>query len=250
MALGIRTAHTFTFRQLYAKLCQQHCDSGCGKPAPYLDVFTISRRCLWVGGGKCDNRQGPCDAKIISKRVWSTTTPSFPINRPEDATPLIFPGDVSNFHAIPYRIGRHSHLTWPSTRTGDLELTHYDYAEAQKFLLSKGYRLPEAYYPQSGSNSWRLSVVFAPWTATTGAEVVHGAFCPKCWDSEAQRCEALKTQIEASGELSRPVPRHLMAAALSKRQDRMASLALLIPHNMAFGTDEWLARHVVEKHGG
>jgi hypothetical protein len=43
MAIGIATAHTFNLKQLYEALCQHSCASGCGKPAPYLDMFTLTR---------------------------------------------------------------------------------------------------------------------------------------------------------------------------------------------------------------
>ncbi|KAF2821473.1 hypothetical protein CC86DRAFT_250435, partial [Ophiobolus disseminans] len=42
MAVAIDTAHTFSMKQLLAKLCQKHCDGdNCGKLAPYIDVFNL-----------------------------------------------------------------------------------------------------------------------------------------------------------------------------------------------------------------
>ncbi|KAI1539217.1 hypothetical protein PtrSN002B_004753, partial [Pyrenophora tritici-repentis] len=39
MAISIQTAHKFTIKDLFAKLCQRMCDgSGCDKFAPYLDA--------------------------------------------------------------------------------------------------------------------------------------------------------------------------------------------------------------------
>jgi hypothetical protein len=50
MALAIKTAHTFSIAQLFAKLCQTHCDAHtCANLAPYIDVFTMTRRCFGVG---------------------------------------------------------------------------------------------------------------------------------------------------------------------------------------------------------
>lgn len=61
MAVGMNTAHYFTMAELFSKLCQKTCDGqtydgkryngdSCGKVAPYLDVFRLSRRsieCAW-----------------------------------------------------------------------------------------------------------------------------------------------------------------------------------------------------------
>ncbi|KAF2027944.1 hypothetical protein EK21DRAFT_91041 [Setomelanomma holmii] len=59
MTLVIGTAHTFTFRQLLAKRCQKHCDGeGCAKLALPIDIFTLSRRCLSIGGA-CAFKLGP-----------------------------------------------------------------------------------------------------------------------------------------------------------------------------------------------
>ncbi|KAF2875371.1 hypothetical protein BDV95DRAFT_316071 [Massariosphaeria phaeospora] len=54
MAVGICTAHTFSMRDLFKKLCQRHCDH-CDKLAPYIDVFLLKRVCLNVGGS-CKER--------------------------------------------------------------------------------------------------------------------------------------------------------------------------------------------------
>jgi hypothetical protein len=50
MALAIKTAHTFSIAQLFAKLRQTHCNAhNCANLAPYIDVFTMTRRCFGVG---------------------------------------------------------------------------------------------------------------------------------------------------------------------------------------------------------
>lgn len=47
MALAINTAHNYTLRQLFTNLCQKNCDGkGCSSLAPFMDVFTLTRRCL------------------------------------------------------------------------------------------------------------------------------------------------------------------------------------------------------------
>ncbi|QRD04130.1 hypothetical protein JI435_443030 [Parastagonospora nodorum SN15] len=44
MALAINTAHSFTLKQLFAKVYQKQCSiKGCENPAPYMDIFILTR---------------------------------------------------------------------------------------------------------------------------------------------------------------------------------------------------------------
>jgi hypothetical protein len=49
VAIGLQCAHRVVIEDLFKKLCQKNCDD-CGKPAPYIDIFNIARRCIDVGG--------------------------------------------------------------------------------------------------------------------------------------------------------------------------------------------------------
>ncbi|KAF2105929.1 hypothetical protein BDV96DRAFT_607845 [Lophiotrema nucula] len=46
MAVGIRVASRILLLDLLDKLCQRTCDEGCGKLAPYLDIFRLERKCF------------------------------------------------------------------------------------------------------------------------------------------------------------------------------------------------------------
>ncbi|KNG46410.1 zinc finger containing protein [Stemphylium lycopersici] len=59
MAIGIQTAHTFNIKELFTKLCERTCgEIGCEKLAAYVNVFTLSRHCLFIGGD-CSCPHGP-----------------------------------------------------------------------------------------------------------------------------------------------------------------------------------------------
>ncbi|KAH5502775.1 hypothetical protein HBI52_166230 [Parastagonospora nodorum] len=77
MALGIRTADSFTIKELFYKLCQNKCDgNGCTKLAPYLDVFMLTRRCLSISGG-CPFPLGPLNVDIMENN-FDTDTKQLP----------------------------------------------------------------------------------------------------------------------------------------------------------------------------
>jgi hypothetical protein len=73
MALGIQTADSFTFKELFGKLCQTKCNgNGCTKLAPYLDVFMLTRRCLSISGG-CPFPLGPLNVDIMENNLDNAT---------------------------------------------------------------------------------------------------------------------------------------------------------------------------------
>ena len=98
MAVGMDTAHYFTMAELFSKLCQKTCDGQtcdgkryngdiCGKVAPCLDVFRLSRRsieCAWETYTTFEGllRNGRVDAATIAglPSFRHTITPSFQNN--------------------------------------------------------------------------------------------------------------------------------------------------------------------------
>lgn len=63
LAVGIDAAHYFTIADLFSKLCQKSCDNillgkACGRVAPYIDVFSCSRRCVWCAGKSFSTFEG------------------------------------------------------------------------------------------------------------------------------------------------------------------------------------------------
>jgi hypothetical protein len=63
MAIAIKTADRFTIMQLLAVLWQKICtEDNYGKLAPYIDVFTLQRRCLSIKG-VCRSPLGPVDER-------------------------------------------------------------------------------------------------------------------------------------------------------------------------------------------
>lgn len=78
MAIAIQTADTFSIKQLFLKLCQKTCDGeSCSKLAPYLDVFTLARRCLSVSGG-CLHPCGPMNKELLNGGIGSYDEDRFP----------------------------------------------------------------------------------------------------------------------------------------------------------------------------
>jgi hypothetical protein len=70
MAIALKTEDTFTIKQLFDKLFQKTCDgANCEKLAPYLDVFTLNRRCLFIGGG-CPIPLGPLRQDCVGDVTW------------------------------------------------------------------------------------------------------------------------------------------------------------------------------------
>lgn len=78
MAIAIQTAHAFTIKQLVSKLSEKYCDAkGCGKVAPYLDIFSLTRRCLSVGRG-CPYPRGPINKNMLLNKCDIDENASLP----------------------------------------------------------------------------------------------------------------------------------------------------------------------------
>ncbi|KAH7063838.1 hypothetical protein BKA63DRAFT_609002 [Paraphoma chrysanthemicola] len=219
MAIGIRTAHTFTIKQLHDKLCQETCDSGCGRPAPYIDVCMLSRRCLWTGGA-CDRSMGPQTAYELSFL--------FPWERDPAESDLVYqiqPDDVPSFRAIPERYG-HNLFRVDGISPKDADIIFYDVALAERFFVEKCGSKPLR--DDKGSrhrldSTWTYSAVLAPWLSIKGKHAVHGSFCEKCLAAESRR-----RLFEG-----------LFGIGASERNVSF----------MAFGPSEWLVKHLEEAHG-
>lgn len=131
MAIGIRTAHTFTIKDLFAKLCQKSCDMGCGRMAPYVDVFKLSSRCLWVGG-LCDRSVGPENVLRLNLPIWRwNKMRNSPTHSSEQDTENVTPDDASHFVAIPGCYGHCNMAGYCKIHPSPAEhRVHYDYEEA------------------------------------------------------------------------------------------------------------------------
>ncbi|EDU42683.1 predicted protein [Pyrenophora tritici-repentis Pt-1C-BFP] len=169
MAISIQTAHKFTIKDLFAKLCQRMCDgSGCDKFAPYLDVFTLTRRCLSVGGGYLYPR-GPMLLESF------LPPPDENIDPTPDQNALL---SLSKFEAIK---GRHSKY-WSSIDTSDMGdcTTYYDFREVEASTRFGSIYGLDDFYSYRIDLGWKLCSVRAPWLNINGVEVEHGIFCELC----------------------------------------------------------------------
>lgn len=266
VAIDIQTAHTFTIKQLYAKLCQQQCELGCGKPAPYLDVFKLRRTCLWVGGA-CDTSPGPKGIPELSSTVRKlAVSPELP-NKSQDGQTRSHPVKKSHktslyetsklIHAscLPSFLAHEMTSKTPEVglpSTEDPEMSgrrsrshHFDYQQATDILTSNGYmrkapkpnRLPNRTWNRMlirmpvgrdvMDEAWKMTAVFAPWLTDKGMGAMYGSFCETCLELEKRRCDENNKQGRQFGFF------------LTQRPS---------PENIAFGCSEWLERHREEKH--
>ncbi|KAF2248305.1 hypothetical protein BU26DRAFT_565708 [Trematosphaeria pertusa] len=185
LALSIHTADLFTAAQLLSKLRQRVCDgAACANLAPYLDVFTLSRRCLTVGG--------PCDAAPGPRNLAQLNT-HFGLAEPDFPAAL-----VPRFQAVPGVYG----TRWNSIRVYANAPRTYYASTAVHGGINAG-KIP----PRESRTSLRqpmrgavwieddayckLSVVVAPWLdgGGEGREAEYGAFCNVCLETETRECE-------------------------------------------------------------
>ncbi|KAH7076211.1 hypothetical protein FB567DRAFT_608911 [Paraphoma chrysanthemicola] len=225
LAIYIHTAQTFTIGQLYDKLCQQKCDSGCGKHAPYLDVFKMTRQCLRVGG-ECGVSEGPVNQTRLANSFW----------KPLDRTDSTFAFAMYTSSAEPaFDQLKDSGLPCFSIVHEGGRVAYYDHDEAHEFLLNKGFtktiflRPPFApgflHLPPSG---WKQATVRAPWISSKGQGFVHSDFCEKCVAVASRSPPATRVRRSLSA-----VGRSRFIPPVSK---------------IAFGPSEWLANHLREGH--
>lgn len=178
MAIGIRTAYRFSIRELFAVLCERLCGiSDYRHPAPYVDLFNLSRRCLSVGRG-CQTPQGftcgPRSAVQLNNHcpIGKTGLSGFP-----------------SFHAIGIQYGYepsdlglarkfdcYDHFGYAD------RFIYYDTAAMHAFTNSHNpEKLWKGYFLRGGLTlgidpCWKLSAVFAPWLSPKGGGAEYGVF--------------------------------------------------------------------------
>ena len=98
MAVNMDTAHYFSISELFSKLCQRTCDNDlsgkvCGKVAPYIDIFTCSRRCV-----KCATRYYTSIEGLRGIRefdeAWVARLPSFRVFHKADIPYTLVHGQI------------------------------------------------------------------------------------------------------------------------------------------------------------
>jgi hypothetical protein len=161
MAVAIKTAHTFSMKQLVENLCQKQCDGeDCGKSAPYIDVFSLKRRCLSVGGG-CPFPHRPMSLTELS----SYDEFEFP--------------QVRSFRGITGKYGSYwnEFEIFPDDNT-----TFYHYHEFFSILYGNGDNRFRGRVEAELDPSWTLCSVMAHWLSKRGSQAEYGVFCDLCQD--------------------------------------------------------------------
>jgi hypothetical protein len=176
MAIAIQTANTFTMNQLVSKMRQKYCDGHkCGELAPYIDLFTLSRRCLSVGGG-CRAPCGPVNKDIVSGFL----------NLPED-TQL-----PSRSFRVPECIYEHfwdmlSLRAMQSAKENSLRF--YDYEDIKAaFYSDTNAKIFEEFesITYEDDQCWKLCSVTVPWFDKLGIDPEYGIFCEVCNDGHIE----------------------------------------------------------------
>jgi hypothetical protein len=198
MAITIQTAHTFTMNQLGSKMRQKHCDAPkCGKLAPYIDVFTLSRRCLSVGGG-CRVPRGPIDKDMVFGSL-----------------------DLPNDTQLPSRSFRadfESHMYggfWGMLALGTPDpqdengTRFYDYEDIKAaFWSDKNAEIFEVLesITYEDDQYWKFCSVAVPWFDKLGIDPEYGVFGEVCNDGSDENSELLIPQ--SLRESQGPPPGH------------------------------------------
>jgi hypothetical protein len=226
MAIGIGTANSFTIKELSHKLCQQTCDMGCGNPAPYIDVFTLSRRCLWVGG-PCDMSNGPQTVESfirLSNYTGPLDSSEFDVKVPSIA---LIKGAYGNME---FGSGSGRFPDKACYCDYDDALSFFATTEVQKDFFGSRWRQQDKYssvFPRHSYHQyWKLTAVFAPFLDTQGKSAKYEAFCTACTEKEAE--ERRTKSVRPWGMWY---------------QSKLPDLT-----RIAFGTADWLAEHEETEH--
>lgn len=168
MAFAINTAHTFSINQMFSKLCQKRCDlEECYSDASYIDVFTLSRRCLSTGP-HCQWTLGPRSKQNFEEHFLLPDRPELP---------------ARNFRAV---IGDYVHATMRIGQSDDL--IFYDYGDLKASMISANFVI-EGSIPtwerdsDFYNNNWSLCSTTAPWLSFNDSRAVYGVYCDICWEN-------------------------------------------------------------------
>ncbi|CAO2651385.1 Nn.00g039550.m01.CDS01 [Neocucurbitaria sp. VM-36] len=186
MAFAIRQADCYTIKQLFAKLCQKTCDGPkCTKFAPYLDIFTLTRRCLSLGSAHTVDNMCATSITQINSHFWYQSHPLSPFS---DIYELF---GLRSFAPIKGVYG----VNW--AEPGKIKISTCDWAfcsveEVREWCRCRGYEGKFEEMLAKGEHEpayWRLCAVRAPWPSISGGDAEHGVFCPMCEDPEAEELD-------------------------------------------------------------
>ncbi|KAF2105916.1 hypothetical protein BDV96DRAFT_694522 [Lophiotrema nucula] len=167
MALSIKVADKISIRELFTKLCQRECDY-CNKPAAFIDLFSMKRRCLDLGG-YCQKLTSPMNFRQILRNT---------LLRYSEVE------QVPAFLAIPEQEGVPLFNPFRSVTT--YRDTFYD-GEVIFSLARKKARyitgFPSFPYDTHLESQSKMTVTVAPWLDSTSTAAECPMFCQICWDS-------------------------------------------------------------------
>ena len=182
MVICIDTTHLHTLKQLSATLAKRtcaHCKNKKPSLAPYLDMFTLKRRCLDVGG--------MCFDRGSFYSITDFVPPSLPIPiDDEDWTELEVP--ENEVQRIKRKVPSfRSKVGVISFGSGLLKITapstYYDADMVADAVPSHGFTIYQDTSPGAYTKWSKLPTVFAPWPVKADGKFVPaamGTFCGKC----------------------------------------------------------------------
>lgn len=180
MAIGIRTAHTFTIKQLFEKLCQKTCDGTCNHLAPYIDMFRLTRTCLEVGGlPRCSNMPGNFAVEHAKELYGLTQADMIGLKKFKAVE-----GDYGKYwnyikvHKLPNPNISSPNYPW--------YYDGHDVIERAASLGKKGKRTGFV-WPFKFDPSSKYTAVFAPWLNEKEADADFGVFCHLCQETETAK---------------------------------------------------------------
>jgi len=176
MAIAIGTASTFTFKALFSKLCQKSCDGkNCDKLAPYIDVFTVTRRCLGVGRGCRKDNSSPVIRADLEVRVKDAEFDPLPLRS--------FQALCGNYNSA--YLFCHGHIGFED------ELIFYDYDEIRAALgLEEGPLIPGRWGTECPR--WNRCSITAPWLQGRGYDGEYEVFCDVCDGGEGHHTASIR----------------------------------------------------------
>jgi hypothetical protein len=202
MAIAIRTAHTFTIKQLFLKLCQRYCDgAGCEKLAPYIDVFTLTRRCLSIDKG-CRGQISPLNhseaSKLAASKSWLDCTR---VTSHDSETHIVSaftssqllrndrtPFAARHFYALAGTYGNQ----WTLRRTihahdDPIFYDFHDLKAAIPDMDNEQYSTIERAFSSTIDTTWNSCSTTAPWLSKTDMGAEYGVFCDQCSSNYTDR---------------------------------------------------------------
>ncbi|EMD63863.1 hypothetical protein COCSADRAFT_172107 [Bipolaris sorokiniana ND90Pr] len=195
MAIAIKTHHRFTISDLFAALCQRHCED-CGILAHYICLFTCRRICL-SQEKYCEGSLAPCVTIPSSGGDYIITCGLFEYNsmifRIPNNAPRFSP--VPGFHMNARIAGKVDHFNKIDINSRDSYVDmNYVVPGLKKYLPESLRVVTEEKMVMMKS----VSAVVAPWMSKRSLDAEYGMQCQTCMAEQKRYIARFRSNSNSS----------------------------------------------------